>query len=316
MLHQTDLSRTDLNLLVLFEAVLQELHVGRAAQRLNLSPSAVSHGLGRLRTQLNDPLFLKTPRGVVATDRALALAEPVADILSRVRNVVATAEPFDPTTSRRRFVIGSPDGGAIAPLPALLAELAENAPGIDIGTRQIMPDVARARPWEVVFEELDARRVDLATITFGNVPSRFVSRPLYRGDFVVVARTGHPYLADPSLEAYCAANHLMVSVRADLGSYTGDALAALGLTRRVQLTVPQFIVALATIAETDLIGTIPEPVFSMYADRFGLVSTPVPFDQGSPSYVHLVAPRAALMDAGLAWMMATIERVVLEHMGG
>ena len=91
MLHQIDLSRIDLNLLVLFEAVLEELHVGKAATRLNLSPSAVSHGLGRLRAQLNDPLFLKTPRGMAATERALALAGPVADILSRVRSVMATA---------------------------------------------------------------------------------------------------------------------------------------------------------------------------------------------------------------------------------
>jgi DNA-binding transcriptional LysR family regulator len=314
MLHQTDLSRTDLNLLVLFEVVLQERHVGRAAQRLNLSPSAVSHGLGRLRGQLNDPLFLKTPRGVVPTERALGLAEPIAEILSRVRQVVSSAEPFDPLTSRRRFMIGSPDGSAIAPLPALLAELSAKAPGIDIGTRQIMPDVTRARPWETAFEELDSRGVDLAAVTFGEVPSRFVSRPLYHGDFAVVARKGHPFLENPSLDAYCAANHVMVSARGDLGSYTNDVLTSLGRTRRVQLTVTHFIVALAAIAETDLIGTIPVPVFSAYARRFGLATAPVPFDQGDPSFVHLVAPRAGLMDAGLVWLMETIERLVLESL--
>jgi DNA-binding transcriptional LysR family regulator len=75
MLNGIDLSRTDLNLLVLFEAVLEELHVGRAAERLNLSASAVSHGLGRLRRLLNDPLFLKTPKGVVPTERAKELAQ-------------------------------------------------------------------------------------------------------------------------------------------------------------------------------------------------------------------------------------------------
>src|SRR3954454_11358243 len=105
MLNEIDLSRTDLNLLVLFEAVLRERHVGRAADRLSLSPSAVSHGLGRLRRLLNDPLFLRTPRGVVPTARAEDLAAAVADVLSRVRSVVASAEPFDPATSRRRFTI-------------------------------------------------------------------------------------------------------------------------------------------------------------------------------------------------------------------
>src|SRR5881396_3972647 len=95
MLNQINLARADLNLLTLFEAVLSECHVGRAAMRLNLTPSAVSHGLGRLRRLLNDPLFLRTPKGVVPTARATALAEPIADILARVRRVVATAEPFD-----------------------------------------------------------------------------------------------------------------------------------------------------------------------------------------------------------------------------
>src|SRR6188508_1553863 len=103
MLNGIDLSRVDLNLLVLFEAVLEEKNVGRAAGRLRLSPSAISHGLGRLRRTLNDPLFLRTPKGVVPTARATALAAPVADILARVRSVVSTAEPFDPAKSTRRF---------------------------------------------------------------------------------------------------------------------------------------------------------------------------------------------------------------------
>src|SRR6185436_14718837 len=110
MLNRIDLSRADLNLLVLFEAVLEERHVGRAAERLNLSSSAVSHGLGRLRRLLNDPLFLKTPKGVVPTARATELAEPIADILARVRSVISTAAPFDPASSSRRFTIGAPDG--------------------------------------------------------------------------------------------------------------------------------------------------------------------------------------------------------------
>ena len=103
MLNQIDLSRADLNLLVLFEAVLKERHVGRAADRLNLTPSAVSHGLGRLRRLLNDPLFLRTPKGVVPTARATELAAPIADVLARVRSVISTAEPFDPAKSTRRF---------------------------------------------------------------------------------------------------------------------------------------------------------------------------------------------------------------------
>ena len=95
MLHEIDLGRVDLNLLVLFEAVFEERHVGRAAQRLHLSPSAVSHGVGRLRRALNDPVFLKHPKGVVPTARAAELAVPIADILARVREDTVVPNPYE-----------------------------------------------------------------------------------------------------------------------------------------------------------------------------------------------------------------------------
>lgn len=316
MLHQIDLSRIDLNLLVLFEAVLEELHVGKAATRLSLSPSAVSHGLGRLRIQLNDPLFLKTPRGMAATERALALAGPVADILSRVRSVMATAEPFDPATSTRRFVIASPDGSSIVPLPKLLGALEKEAPGIDIGTRQMMPDISLARPWEHVFEALDARRVDLGTITFGEVPSRFAVRDLYEDEFVVVARKGHPFAKNPTLDAYCDARHILVSTTADPATFTGGQLAELGRTRRVAVTVPHFIVALAAIADSDLLGTVPRSVLKTYGERFGLVGSQPPFGGNYRSQIRLVMPRVALADEGLAWLADRIEELARAHYAG
>ena len=105
-MNQIDLSRIDLNLLVVFEVVLRERHVGRAAERLSLTQSAVSHRLARLRRLLNDPLFLKTPKGVVPTARAAELQAPIADVLAQVRQVVASAGPFDPARSARRFTIG------------------------------------------------------------------------------------------------------------------------------------------------------------------------------------------------------------------
>src|SRR5690349_2823160 len=155
MLNQIDLSRVDLNLLALFEVVLEERHVGRAADRLSLTPSAVSHGLGRLRRLLNDPLFLRTPKGVVPTARATDLAAPIADVLARVRSVMATAAPFDPSLSTRRFTLGAPDGISGVVLRPLLVELARRAPGVDIGVRQLLPSPARV--WEAALVDLEAR---------------------------------------------------------------------------------------------------------------------------------------------------------------
>lgn len=150
MMNNIDLSRADLNLLVVFEAILAERHVGRAAGRLNLTSSAVSHGLGRLRRLFDDPLFLRTPRGVVPTERAMALAEPLADVLARVRGVIAIAEPFDPATSTRRFTIGASDGVSAVLLLPLLAELGRSAAGVNLATRQLLPirgETAPERAW-------------------------------------------------------------------------------------------------------------------------------------------------------------------------
>src|SRR3954464_14408765 len=109
MLKPAQLLRIDLGLLVLFSTVLEEGHVARAADRLNLTPSAVSHGLGRLRRLLHDPLFLKTPGGAAPTERPLALSGPIAEMLNRVERVVSAAGPFDPKTAQRGFTIGAPD---------------------------------------------------------------------------------------------------------------------------------------------------------------------------------------------------------------
>jgi DNA-binding transcriptional LysR family regulator len=193
MLNEIDLSRSDLNLLVLFEAVIDEGHVGRAAARLNLTPSAVSHGLGRLRRLLDDPLFLRTPRGVVPTARALELAAPIADVLARARRVLATTAPFDPARSRRRFVIGAPDGVSAVFLPPLLATLGRAAPAVDIRLRQLLPAPGETSPesaWREVFADLDARTLDVAVLPVAAAPARFHAQPLYEEDFVVAVGGG------------------------------------------------------------------------------------------------------------------------------
>lgn len=170
-----DLSRADLNLLVVFEAVLAQRHVGRAAESLNLTALAVSHGLGRLRRLLNDPIFLRTPKGVVPTARATQLAAPIADVLARVRNVISTAAPFDPAASTRRFTIGAPDGASAVFLPPLLTVLRRDAPHVDVAIRQTLPVPGETpeRAWRMVWAELESRAVDVAIIPSGDVPARF-----------------------------------------------------------------------------------------------------------------------------------------------
>jgi DNA-binding transcriptional LysR family regulator len=308
MLHETDLSRADLNLLVLFEAVLREGHVGRAAQRLDLSPSAVSHGLGRLRRLLDDPIFLRTPRGVVPTARALELAGPIGEVLAGARRVLATAAPFDPLTSTREFTIGAPDGASTAFLLPLLARLRREAPGVNIRLCQLLPPKGGrtgAEAWEPVLAGLDARAMDLVVGPFGTVPARFAAETLREEDFVVVARAGHPFAAAPGLDAYCAADHLVVSLTGDAYGFVDVALAEFGLARRVALTVPGFFMALALVAATDLLAAVPRAFAQAHGPQAGVVVTEPPLKL--PRFeIRAVLPRAALADAGLVWLRAAL----------
>jgi DNA-binding transcriptional LysR family regulator len=310
MLNEIDLSRADLNLLVLFEAVLEERHVGRAADRLKLSPSAVSHGLGRLRRLLNDPLFLRTPKGVVPTARAAELTAPIADVLARVRSVIATAEPFDPGSSTRRFTIGAPDGVSAVFLPPLLGHLLKTAPGIDLSVRQLLPahgETSAERAWRSSFAELEARAIDMAIIPSDDVPARFVKHTLYEEDFVIAVRAGHPFADSPTLDRYCEMQHLVVSHTGDPYGFVDRVLAEQGRSRRVALTVPNFMFALPVIAATDLISALPRKFAAMHAARFGVVGLEAPLPLAH-FRLNAIASKAAIMDAGLVWLLSLLQQ--------
>jgi DNA-binding transcriptional LysR family regulator len=310
MLNSIHLEDADLNLLVLFEVVLEERHVGRAAARLHLTSSAVSHGLGRLRRLLNDPLFLRTPKGVVPTARASEIAAPVSEILASVRRVIATAEPFEAKRSTRRFTIAAPDGVSAVILPPLLAGLRQTAPGIDLGVRQLLPvqgENAPERAWQVAFSELEARAMDVAIIPSAKVPARFFAQALYDEEFVIAMRGGHPFAKRPTLERFCEAQHVVVSLAGNPHGFVDESLAQRGRQRRVALTVPNFSFALAVIAETELLAALPRRFVAVHASRFGIVArdAPLPLQRFR---IHAVALKAATLDLGIRWFLDAIGR--------
>lgn len=304
-MHQTDLSRVDLNLLVLYEAVWEERHVGRAAERLSLSPSAVSHGLARLRKLLHDPLFLKTPKGVVPTARGAELAEPIAAALAQLRSIIFSADPFDPASSRRRFAIGAPDGVSAVILAPLMKSLREIGPGIDIAIRQTLPmagETVPERAWRPAFAELEARTLDIAIIPIAEIPPRFTKRLLYREDFVIAARNGHPFAAHTTLEHYLASEHLVVSVSGDPNGFVDEILARDGCARRIALTVPNFMFAMTVVADSDLLCAIPRRYAQMFSARFNVLFLESPFAMGAFG-LHAVAMQSAMADPGIAWLL-------------
>ncbi len=300
MLNQINLARVDLNLLVVFDIVLAEKHVGRAANRLNLTPSAVSHALGRLRGLLNDPLFLRTPKGVVPTARAVDLAAPVAEILERVKGVLGASSKFDPRTSVRRFLVGAPDAVLASMVTPLLENVGAAAPQVDMGLVHLMP-VRAEQPWVESLELLEQRRIDVAVLPLRAVPLRFAAVRLYDEDFVVAMRKGHAFARSPTLAAYCGARHLLVSQSGDPRGFVDDLLAKRGRKRQVALTVPAFMLALDQLAKSDLIATLPRRFVAQNAARFGLVSVELPVRR-KPDTLYAVTTKAALRDDGVAWL--------------
>jgi DNA-binding transcriptional LysR family regulator len=262
-----NLRRIDLNLLVIFDALMTERHVTRAAERVGLSQPAFSNALSRLRRHFDDDLFVRGPDGMRPTARALELADQVHAALGAIDAALDPAR-FDPATAQKRFTIETNDYAVSVIIPRLIGLLRETAPGIDI---RITPQAGRT------LDRLDAQDIDMAIGAFGDVADRFGHIRLMQDDYVVLMCASHPLAgAKLSAQAYAAAQHVLVSPRGDPRGFADDALAAKGLTRRIVMTVNQFSVVPPLLAGQDLIATIPRRIADLYAARFGLAVADLP----------------------------------------
>jgi DNA-binding transcriptional LysR family regulator len=189
-------------------------------------------------------------------------------------------------------------------LSPLLARLLRRGPGIDIGLRQLLPPSGGQsveRAWLPALAELERGAMDIAVAPIDRAPPRFATRVLYEEDFVAVMRKRHPFAAKPTLQRFCEARHLVISMTADPRGFLDEELARQGLSRHVALTVPDFGAGLANIAETDLIAAMPRRFVALHAARFGLVAREVPLKLRK-FQIRAAAPKVALMDVGLAWL--------------
>jgi DNA-binding transcriptional LysR family regulator len=253
-----DVAGFDLNLMKAFEALYAERHVTRAGQRIGLSQSAMSGALTRLREVFDDELFVRSPTGMQPTPRADDLAGPISSAL-RLMHSVLRDDGFDPASAVHIVTIAMTDYAAFVLLPPLLARLAVDAPGIDVRVRGIFGK-------DEVVDLLDSGEASLALSVPLDTSARIMTRPLLREGFACIARPGHPAFAkDADIAAFAAAPHLLVSPEGDRTGLVDRKLAALGLARRVVLSLPQFLVAPFVVAETDLIATLASRVARRFA---------------------------------------------------
>ncbi|HTV34428.1 MAG TPA: LysR family transcriptional regulator [Methylocella sp.] len=270
----SELRNFDLNLLVAFDLLMQEQNVSRAADRMFVSQSAMSHILQRLRQQLDDPLLVKTPSGMMPTDRALALMDPVKAILRDVRRLISTREEFDPVKSVRRFVIAATDYMDLLVIPALVERIARYAQGIDIHVKQTETPFPER---ELEYNDLD---VVLGFETILKPPAYMTVEELFDDRMACLVRRNHPASRSErlTLDEYVSMKHMLIS---RTGTRTGliDAwLAEKGLERRIALIVPHFLSAPFIVAKTDMLLSLPERIAEKFVGLAPLSILSVPFD--------------------------------------
>jgi DNA-binding transcriptional LysR family regulator len=292
------LADVDLNLLLVFDALMRERSVTLGARRVGVGQPAMSAALGRLRRLFGDELFVRAAGALQPTPKALRIAPRVAEALERVRGALADEAPFEPATAAQTFTLAGTDYTSQVLLPPLAARLAREAPHVDL--RVVGYDK------DAVAGMLDRGEADAVVGVFPDPPERCVRTPLFRERFVGVCRAGHPALADGTVgaEAWAALPHALVSVRRDASGALDDALRRLKLRRRVALTLPHMMALPPVLAASDLVSALPSRIAAALAG--GVLRTfALPVATAEWEVAMLWNP-AARTDAAAAWLRAMV----------
>ena len=258
-----ELKDIDLNLLVVFNQLRIERRVSKVADTLGLSQPTVSNALARLRKLTNDPLFLRTTRGMEPTLFADRLAEPVTQALRLIHSAVNPETPFNPATAKRAFTLGMTDIGEIYFLPTLMEELARIAPGVTVST--VRNTTVNLK------DEMEAGHVDLAIGLLPQLKAGFFQRNLFKQRYVCMFRKGHRLDQGPiSLAEFTQADHVVVVSQGTGHSKIDALLERSGIVRKVRLTVPHFVAVGHILQHTDMVATVPERLAQALVQPFNL----------------------------------------------
>jgi len=263
-----NVQHVDLNLLRVFDAVLQEKGVTPAAARLGLTQPAVSNALARLRKLFGDPLFVRTPGGVDATPFARELAEPLRQALALLESALAHGSGFDPATSTRAFRFYMSDVGQVEFLPPLVERVQREAPAVRLE--------AVALEVEDIADALATGALDLAIGFLPGLGAPVRRQPVFRDPYLCLMRADHPVVA-LTKKRFLEASHALVTYRGG-HRVIEEALERAGLSRRIALRVPHFTVVPMVLERTDLILTLPARVARVFEKRGKLkaLAPPVP----------------------------------------
>lgn len=245
-----DIKSIDFNLLKALDVLLEERNVTRASVRLNITQPAMSGVLTRLRDSFDDPLFVRTQRGVVPTQRALALAQPLRQILSEI-DALWQPPYFEPASASFTLSIAATDYAQSAIAVPFLTALRQRAPHIKVALLPVQD--------QQIQRDLEQGALDLALITPETTPPDLHAKRVFDEHYVCVMRAEHPAAKEAlDLDTFCALDHALVSYQGGgFAGITDDALARLGRTRRVCLSVKSFLVLPEILRASDLIAVVP-----------------------------------------------------------
>lgn len=324
------IGRMDLNLLKVFDAVYEDRNLVLAGRRLNLTQSAVSHALGRLRDLVGDELFMRTGKGMVPTGRATAMAPSLRDSLRRIEATLGV-EPFSPDKSQRKFVIAANDHVTAVIVAPLSRELQKSAPGVDL--------VIRPSTRLDLAEQIDLGRIDLAIGIFSQVPPRLNARTLMSQGEAILMRKGHP-ASRRKLTLQDLAKYPLVTLSVggqEEGAVDGfilerglarqsemfdrhaleEALLHAGHVPRLRVTVPHSLAIPALLRDTDMLSIVPASLALALARSSDLLRRQPPYQAGT-STIRAVWHGRDEHDVGHGWLrevVAKTARVAEEALG-
>ena len=288
-----NLRSIDLNLLVVLDALLEEAHVSRAAERLGLSQPAASNALERCRALFGDPLLIRRGASMQKTSVAETLAPRIKAVLADL-DAVFTPPETDPARLEATIRIATADQPAASLLPALYAALFASAPGIRLVIQ----------PWEgggIPLERLRQGDCDLAFSVLASTDGDIISRHISDGHYVIAMRAGHPAAKGFGTESWLAWPHLLVSSDGALTTPLDGMLARKGLSRQVGLVVPSFLMVPNMLRETDLIAAIPQGCIPEASGDFAIFEPPIEIE-GFPLH--------------LAWHKRQAGNPAVQHVAG
>jgi DNA-binding transcriptional LysR family regulator len=313
----------DLNLLRVFEALIEERSATRAGTRLGLTQSAISHALNRLRYVLKDELFVRGPEGMQPTERAAEIAPRLRQGLLQLQLALAPSE-FVPQQTDRRFTIACTEYAGAVIIPAFVARLREKAPHASLS---ILPSN------QGVAETLRCGHADLAIGSFRRFPDWFECEPLLLEKRVWVLSAANPTAREElTLERLAELPHLVVAAtgederaiegyvvdhgverlvtRSDAGVLQG-ALAARGLRRNIAVTTPHFLAALAAVSQSDIAALLPQRLATAFMGRYGLALFEPPY-ASPPFEVMSMWHRENGDQPAIVWLRALLREVAAE----